>query len=124
MFVTAGTLIVTNRNAIEDGTSLTVGNAGLFAPVVPNLSASGQPPGLACAGTQHAGASHRNRLRRGRLSTHTLTAEESAWNEEQTNNQERLQNEQTSSCAARRCIPRGAQGVPTRVPLTSPRLRR
>ncbi len=35
--VSVGTLIVTSPNAILDGSSLTVGNAGSFAPIVPDL---------------------------------------------------------------------------------------
>ena len=41
LFVEAGTLTMTNRNAIADHTNLTVGNFSYFAPVVPaDLAAS------------------------------------------------------------------------------------
>jgi fibronectin-binding autotransporter adhesin len=42
--VTAGTLIVTSPNAIADGSSLTVGDASQFSPVIPDMAASGITP--------------------------------------------------------------------------------
>ena len=42
--VAAGTLIVANNAGLADGSSLTVGDASLFAPVIPNLAASGMTP--------------------------------------------------------------------------------
>jgi len=42
--VADGTLIVTNNEALVDGTSLTVGDAGLFAPVIPSASAVSPVP--------------------------------------------------------------------------------
>jgi autotransporter-associated beta strand protein len=42
--VAAGKLIVSNNAGLADGSSLTVGNASLFAPVIPNPATSGITP--------------------------------------------------------------------------------
>ncbi len=43
-YVEDGTLIATNSQAIADGTSLTIGIAGSFAPVIPGAATSSEPP--------------------------------------------------------------------------------
>jgi autotransporter-associated beta strand protein len=68
--VTEGTLILTNSGALADGSSLTVGDATLFAPVIPDLAASGitsssvpEPSTLALFTAAVCGAAVYHRLR-------------------------------------------------------------
>lgn len=43
-FVEGGTLIVTNNEGLLDGSNVAVGDAAAFAPVIPDLAASGMMP--------------------------------------------------------------------------------
>ncbi len=62
-FVGAGKLVVNNSQALPDGSSLVIGDAGAFAPVMPS-PARGSRTG---AGARHVSAALRDAMRCGRV---------------------------------------------------------